>query len=860
MHSTSQDELKKNGLDSVTASQRLLEDGPNELGHSQRRTLAAIALEVASEPMFLLLLAAGLVYFLMGDGGEALILLGFVFVIMGMTIFQERRTDNALNALRDLSSPRARVVRDGLTVRIAGHAVVRDDVFILAEGDRVPADGVLLQAHELATDESMLTGESLSVAKAQGESVYAGTLVVRGQGLVLVTATGSHTEMGRIGLTLEKITLQTSPLRDEMSRLTKRLAFIGLLLSLALTASFWALRGHLPEAILAGIALAMSVLPQEFPVIMIIFFAFAARRLGQFQVLTRRLSAIETLGETSVLCVDKTGTLTENRMQVSVLYAGDQEFSVTPETDQASLQLQSQLQSQKKSQKQPQALSAAALELLRYAVLASETEPHDPMEIAIHQLGQTHQAHNTGVDPAWTLVREYELSPQLLAMSHVWRSEELSNDVIASKGAPEAVAQLCRLSPAAYERVMQQSAQLAERGLRVLGVARATHRSDSTWPDSQQAFSYEWLGLIALSDPLRPEVPAAIAQCHRAGIRVIMITGDHPRTARAIAAQAGITSAESLTGADMERMDAAALAQACVNVNVFARVKPEQKLALVQALKQQSHVVAMTGDGVNDAPALKAAHIGIAMGQRGTDVAREAASLVLLKDDFNSILQAIHTGRRTFANMRQAMVYTLAVHIPIVGLALLPVIFGLPLMLTPLHIAFLELVIDPACSVVFEAEHMDEGLMLQAPRDIHEPLLNSRHALHSVIYGSLTTIAAFSTYAWLQSQGEAASSASTAAFVVLVVGNAILILPNRSPQLEWRRMWASLPAVSAWVLGISMMALCLVTNVPQLAEAFRFQPLSASAWMLSFVMGVCLLPGFQLIKLALSRRSVLHTR
>ncbi|MCF8164489.1 MAG: cation-translocating P-type ATPase [Polynucleobacter sp.] len=819
--------VKKNsvltGLSNEQVAQRLLEEGTNDLGLSQRRTLLVVMRDVLFEPMFLLLLAAGAIYLLTGERNEAMVLLGFVLVIMGMTVFQERRTDNALAALRDLSSPRALVIRSGVEQRIAGHEVVREDVLILAEGDRVPADGTLLQAHELSLDESMLTGESEPVSKTVEQSVFAGTLVVSGQGVVSVTLTGRNTQMGKIGQSLDEIEPQASPLREQMSSLTKRLAIIGIIFSLSLMVLFWWLRGGWLDAMLAGIGLAMALLPQEFAVIMIIFFAFAARRLGKQHVLTRRLHAIETLGETTVLCVDKTGTLTQNRMQVEALCTLNEQIFTTDLAKQS--------------------LPPAFHELLEYAVLASEIAPHDPMEKAFHRLTSEQLQNDNRRDLTWVLAREYELSPQLLAMTHLWRLENTSHDLVAAKGAPEAVAALCHLSTEQEKIVLQQAEALATRGLRVLAVAEALHPTDQPWPSTQHDFDFEWLGLIALADPLRPEVAAAVEQCHRAGIRVIMITGDHPRTAIAIARQAGLEPTGVLTGDEIAGMDQTTLNSRIQLMNVFARVKPHQKLALVESLKAQGEIVAMTGDGVNDAPALKAAHIGIAMGERGTDVAREAASLVLLKDDFNSIVHAIREGRRTFANMRQAMIYTLAVHVPIAGLALLPVLVGLPLFLAPLHIAFLELVIDPACSVVFEAEQARADIMDHPPRSITETLLSTPQVIRSLVYGAFTTAGVFAYYTWMLNFSEP-SSANACAFVMLVTANAVLILATRSAYFNWKDLWSRFTPISLWVLAVTFVALLTITTYVPLAEAFRFTPVSTLEWTRSLLFGLFMLPIF----------------
>jgi Ca2+-transporting ATPase len=821
------------GLTETEAAARLRRDGPNELGLSQRRSLVGIVWEVVREPMFLLLLGAGAIYMALGDPHESLVLLGFVCIIMGITIVQERRTDNTLEALRDLSSPRAQVMRDGAARRIPGREVVTGDLLILTEGDRIPADGDVLEAHELASGESMLTGESESVGKQDGDSVFAGTMVVSGQALVRVSATGHATELGRIGQSLSTIALENSPLRDEVARLTRRLVVIGVSLSVLLALLFWALRGGWLEATLAGITLAMGILPQEFAVIMIVFMALGARRMARHQVLTRRLGAIETLGQTTVLCVDKTGTLTQNRMEVAILQVGGDVLAL-PELGDAPL---------------PEPFH----ELLEFAVLASEIDPHDPMEQAFHRLAGAQLKHTEHLHPHWALAQEYELSPQMLAMSHLWHGAAGSADVVATKGAPEAIADLCHLEPAARARLAQQAEAMADRGLRVLGVAKARHHEEHAHPENQHDFDFELVGLVGLADPLRPQVPQAVAECRGAGIRVVMITGDHPRTARAIATQAGIDNGEVITGAELAGMDAATMAHRVGQVNVFARVRPQQKLALIEALKSLGEVVAMTGDGVNDAPALKAAHIGIAMGQRGTDVAREAASLVLLDDDFSSIVHAIRLGRRIFANLRQAMVYTLAVHVPIVGLSLMPVLFGMPLVLVPLHIAFLELVIDPACSIVFEAEPDAAAVMRQPPRPMRQPLVSAAQVAQGLLQGGFLTAMLMGLYAWILSRGMPAELARSAVFVMLVTANAALILPTRAQDRGWRNMFTGLPPVAAWVLGATLAALLLVTMVPPLAVQFRFAALSINQWLAAFGLGLAMLLPFQWVRQGLGR-------
>lgn len=824
------------GLSPELAAQRLKDEGPNELSVSQRRTSFDIIWEVVREPMFLLLIGAGAIYLVLGDAKEAAILLGFVVLIIGMTVFQERRTDNTLNTLRDLSSPRAKVIRGGQVCQVRGIEVVREDVLLLSEGDRIPADARVLEAHELAADESMLTGEFIEVAKqAPTDRVFAGTMVVRGQGVVVVESIGNQTELGKIGRSLGDISMESSPLRAEVSRLTQRLLIVGLVLCALLVVLFWALRGDLLHAVLAGITLAMSVLPQEFAVIMIVFMALGARRMAAHQVLTRRLNAIEILGETTVLCVDKTGTLTQNRMALVRLCVEGDELDVTSLSEGG--------------------LPETYHELLEFALLASEIQPNDPMETAVHQLAGVQLKGTEHLHAQWTLAHEYELTPQLLAMSHLWQSSPDKPAVVATKGAPEAIADLCHLGEADRSVISVQVARMAEQGLRVLGVAKARHLPSPAWPAIQHDFEFEWLGLLGLADPLRPEVQAAVAQCKKAGIRVVMITGDHPTTAKAIARQAGMEATEVLTGHEMDQLDAAALSLRVKSVNVFARVKPAQKLKLVEALKAHGEIVAMTGDGVNDAPALKAAHIGIAMGQRGTDVAREAASLVLLQDDFSSIVRSIQMGRRNFANLRQALVYTLAVHVPIIGLTVIPVIFGLPLILAPLHIAFLELIIDPACSIVFEAEPGPDDLMNRPPRSAAEALLPTTSIWLSLLQGGLASAVVVSLYAYALQTGVKAEAARSAAFVMLVAANVALVLVSRSSQTAWRCLLEPLTAASAWVLGGTALALAVVTMVPMLASVFGFAALPFGHWLVVFGAGLLLLVPFQLCKSCLAIKS-----
>ena len=855
------------GLSAASAAQRLQEDGPNALPGDQRRSGWAIARETLREPMFLLLLAAGVLYLVLGDLQEGLILFALVLVVLGLTLYQEGKTEHALAALRDLSSPRALVLRDGQPVRIAGIDVVRGDVLVLAEGDRIAADAVLFSGTEVQVDESLLTGEPVPVSKAaaanldaavlarpggDGQSaLFSGTLLVSGHGLARVTATGPRSEIGRIGSALQTLKPEPSPLKKQTARLVKVLALLALVTSVLMVLAYGLLRGDWLAALLAGIALAMAMLPQEFTVVLTVIPALGAWRLSRQNVLTRRLAAIETLGAASVLCVDKTGTLTENRMTVVQLYAED---ASAPQGDAvAHLTIDYATRTE---------LPEVFHTLVEFSILASVTDPFDPMEKAFHSLGQHFLQDTEHLHRDWTLMQAYGLTPELRAMSHVWRAVDGEAHVVAAKGAPEAIVDLCHLDAGAQSRIAAAVDAMAAQGLRVLGVAQARFEGED-WPAIEHDFAFQFIGLLGLADPLRPDIPEAMAQSRAAGIRVVMITGDYPATARAIARQAHLlldthsagsdADAALLTGDAMSALSDAALQARLQTVQVCARIAPEQKLRIVQAFKANGEVVAMTGDGVNDAPALKAAHVGVAMGGRGTDVAREAAALVLLDDNFASIVGAVRLGRRIFDNLRKSMSYILAVHVPIAGMALVPVLLGWPVALFPLHIAFLELVIDPACSMVFENEPAEADLMTRPPRDAQAPLLASLTLWLALLQGVGVLGVALAAYAWgLANLSEDGARAFT--FATLVAGNLALIFSNRSQAGSlWAWLWV--PNRTLWLVsGLALVFLGLALYVPWLASLFRFGTLPWPLLGAALGLGLFSVVWFEAIKLVRRQR------
>ncbi|CAN5405813.1 HAD-IC family P-type ATPase [soil metagenome] len=825
------------GLSAAEAASRLAADGPNELPRGGQRSMLRIALEVLREPMLALLLAGGVAYLLLGDLGEALILLAFATFSVVVTVVQETRTEHVLEALRDLSAPRALVIRDGARVRIAGREVVRDDLLVLEQGDRIAADALLVEAADLQTDESLLTGESLPVGKLapSGETtdaprrpggegqpyVYSGTLVARGGGIARVVATGPHSEIGKIGQSLATLDSEAPRLRTETTRIVKWCAFGGGAVALLVVLLYGLLRGGWIDAALAGIAIGMSMLPEEFPVVLTVFLAMGAWRIGRARVLTRRAAAIETLGSATILCTDKTGTLTENRMSVAALWLPSGETLST--AGDAPL---------------PDIFDA----LVETAARASAVVPSDPMEIALHD---ARTAADTVAPHPDALAHAYALRPDLLAMSNVWDLDDRLT--ITAKGAPEAIARLCRLSPDALARMTAAVEAMASRGIRVLAVATAT-APDRDWAASQHDYQYALSGLVGLADPLRPSVAAAVAECRSAGIRVVMITGDYAATARSIATQAGIADGDVLTGADLTALDDAQLAARLKTVTVFARIMPEQKLRIVQAFKADGEVVAMTGDGVNDAPSLKAAHIGVAMGKRGTDVAREASAIVLLDDDFGAIVHAVRLGRRIYDNIRKAMAFIFAVHVPIAGLALLPLLLGAPILFGPIHIALLEMVIDPVCALVFEAEHGEADIMERPPRDPAEPLFALPMIAWSVFQGGLA-FAMLATIFLVESwSGMVEEELRALMFFALVAALTALILVNRSFSASLRDAFQRHNAALLYVVAAVGGVTALILFLPAAQKLLKFGKIAWADMALALGSGLLLLAMLEACK------------
>ena len=830
------------GLTSAQGLKKLRTEGANSLPSSKPKSFFTLALGVIKEPMFILLVACGSLYLVLGDFREGIMLLCFVFVIMGIEFFQEKKTEKALDALKDMASPRALVIRDGVETRIAGVEVVTDDLIVLQEGDRVPADATVLQSANLLVDESLLTGESVTVRKSEWDEqqeiaqpggddlpfVYSGSMIVQGNGIARVTSIGANTEIGKIGKALEGVKENSTRLKKEMGSLVKKLTIIAAVLCALVIVGYTLTRGNLIDGFLAGITLAMAVLPEEFPVILTVFMALGAWRMSKKKVLTRNPSAIETLGSATVLCTDKTGTLTENKMTVSQLYNGKEFHTVSNENE----------------------LNEDFHEIMEFGILSSQTNPFDPMEQAITGMAKMYLKGTEHIHKSWKMIKEYPLSKDLLAMSRVFSEKDTQQQIIATKGAPEAIFDLCHLDTKEKTRLAKAVEELATKGLRVLGVAKAMIKTDNL-PEAQHDFSFDFIGLIGLSDPIRKNVKQAVSECHQAGIRVIMITGDYPITAQHIAVEIGLENPDAcMTGLELQTISDVELCHKIKDINVFARVVPEQKLKIVEALKRNGEIVAMTGDGVNDAPALKAANIGISMGKKGTDVAREASSLVLMDDNFSSIVGAIRMGRRIFDNLQKAFGYTFAIHVPIAGLSLLPILLAhLPIILWPVHIVFLELIIDPACSIIFEAEKEEENVMNRPPKSINEPFFGASKIIFSCMQGVGILVVTMVVYLVGLHMGFEAKEVRAMAFTTLIVSNIAVILTNRSWIDHIFKIIATPNKAVLWVVGGAVFFLILILNVPFFLDLFQFSKLSLINILICSLAGMTTISWFEIYKL-----------
>ena len=794
------------GLTDEAVAQSRAKHGRNVFTTKAGGGVLATMKEVVLEPMFLLLLAACAVYVGLGRTEEAITLTVALLLVAGISVYQSIRSDRALGALHALTQPQAQVRRNGALTTLPVEDIVVGDAVLVEEGGRIPADGTIDETNDFSVDESILTGESVTVNKTSGDPVFAGTSPASGSAWLTVTTVGEQTQLGRIGRSIDTIKTEKTPLQRQINRFVIRMAWIGAVAFALVWGVNYARSGDWVTALLFGLTLAMSILPEEIPVAFSSFMALGAARLSRMGVLTKQPQTVESLGSATVICTDKTGTITQDGMSVRQLYDGATDALVSL----------------------PGSLFETATTVLAYARWASETTPFDPMEKAI-VAASVESAPKTAAD-SYPMVQEYPLAGTPPMMTHV-RQAPTGEVVVAGKGAVEHILAVCRPEPAVADRIRNITKQLSENGLRVLGVARGTYQPPN-FPAEQDDFTWSFLGLIALENPPKPNAGAVIRAFTEAGIRVKLITGDYPETAQAIARQVGLPGADTLvTGQQVMAMDEPMLRETSAQTAVFARMFPEAKLRVVEALKQNGDVVAMTGDGVNDGPALKAAHIGVAMGRRGTEVAKQAASLVLVNDDLRSMVDAIAQGRRIYQNLKKAVAYIVSIHIPIILTVAVPLLANWTFenLFSPIHVIFLELVMGPTCSIAFENEPAEAGQMRQPPRPLTDTFLAGPELGRSIVQGLGISLAVLGVYYVAMQQGEAVGVVRTLTFSTLVLSNILLVLVNRSlTQSVFRTIRLPNPVLSL-MLGLTFGLLLTTVLVPDARQLFGFAPVSASA-------------------------------
>ena len=823
--------MSHGGLSETQARLILSREGENLIPSEAPKTLAKQILVILSEPMLILLIAAGVINFLLAEVLDALMLMVTVFIVLGISIYQSRRSEKALQALKELSAPTVKVIRDGAEKRISSKALVVGDLMLLSEGDRVCADAVIISSISLAADESTVTGESIPVDKNEGESLLSGTLITRGHGTAVVSATGVKSQLGAIGKSLQEITTNRSRLQRDVDQLVRVIGVLGIFTVISVVTIYGSTRNNWLEGGLAGIAAAMALIPEEFPVILTLFMAIGAWRISKEKVITRQPSSIESLGSISVLCIDKTGTITENHMTVKEISSLNNRSVLTTNLD-------------------PSSLSADLIELIEFAALACPMRGYDPMDIAFLEL-----SHRLKISKEADSLMEFPVESSRLAYIHIWIQD--TQITYAAKGAPETIIKLCQLDASQTREITAAVHEAARKGFRVIAVAKHIASTNSEISTNFESLKFEYLGLALLQDPIRAGVKESVAECRTAGIKTIMITGDHPNTAAAIAHEIGLDGLHLIvTGDQLDSMDDRKLATQIAEVSVFARVKPEQKLRIVRALQASGHVVGMTGDGVNDAPALRAADIGIAMGGRGTDVAREAAALIITDDNYNSIVRGIKRGRATYANLQKAMSYVIAIHIPIFGFALLPIFStSWPLILLPGLVAFHEVIIDPACSVVFEEESPDPKIMEEQPRRLDSKLFPKREIWLAASQGISTFLALLSFFLFLDTSGRSEQEVRSMIFGGLMISNIFLILTNRSRSLTILQTFKSRNNRAVpWILLLALGVLFSLILIPPMRTLFDLGAIGFTDWLTMLVVSIAGLLWYEILKIARAKR------
>ncbi|MBO9727474.1 MAG: cation-translocating P-type ATPase [Chitinophaga sp.] len=780
--------------------------------------------EILGEPMLLLLIAVTVIYFVMGELGEAYFMLVAIALVSGISFYQDSRSRKALEALEKINEPLSKVIRNGELKSIATSDIVTGDMLLVSEGNTINADGIIVHANDFSVNESALTGEAFAVFKqpdGEDNRVYSGTLVVSGLAICEVQQVGAQTKIGQLGTAILNIKEEPTPLQQQIEQFVKWMAVAGIAVFLAVWLINFIRSGSLTDSLLKGLTLAMSILPEEIPVAFATFMALGSRRLMQMGIIVKKIRTVEALGSATIICTDKTGTITENKMSLPAIYRGEDQ----------TLYGEDQL----------------PLDVITMAMWASEPVPFDPMEKTLHRLYE--KMTSADERPGYTIVHEYPLAGKPPMMTHVFENNA-GHRIVAAKGAPEAIIAVSHLPEKTKSEITEQVRALAQQGYRVLGVATSNF-TGTDYPELQQELPFTFVGLLAFYDPPKANIGEVFRQFYEAGIAVKIITGDNAVTTCAIARQAGLKNADNaIDGEVLMQMDAAQMQRTLVSVNIFTRMFPEAKLAAINALKADKEVVAMTGDGVNDGPALKAAHIGIAMGKKGTEIAKQAAALILVNDDLSGMVDAIAVGRRIYTNIKKAVQYIISIHIPIILTVSLPLFLGwiYPNIFTPVHVIFLEIIMGPTCSIVYENEPMEENAMRQPPRPITQTFLSFREMNISIIQGLLITAGVLSAYQWSVAQGYDETHTRSMVFTTLVLANIFLTLVNRSFYYSFLHSMRNRNKLMVSVIIITLILLAVMLYVPPVAQFFSINALQLPQLLICAGIGAVAVLWFEIWK------------
>lgn len=816
------------GLSEKEVEQSREKYGYNSLEFRKENGFFKTLKSVATEPMVVLLLIASSVYFISGEIGDGIFMVSAIVLIAIISIYQDSRSRNALEKLKEYAQPRCKVIRDGELHEVKSEELVVGDSLMIEEGTSVMADGVIVHSNDFSVNESILTGESLSVSKdatQEDNLVYSGTSVVSGLAIVTVTAIGNATRLGKIGTSLEGIEEEKTPLEVQINSFVKKMVIAGAIVFVLVWAINFFRSFSFGDSLIKALTLAMSILPEEIPVAFTSFMALGAWRLMKMGVIVKQMKTVETLGSATVICTDKTGTLTENRMSLARLYLAGSGRVINPATE----------------------MNEEAVELVRLSMWASEPIPFDPMEIALHQAYKSNTPHDER--PEYSLVHEYPLGGKPPLMTHVFQNTA-GNRIIAAKGAPEAIIRQSFLLAEVVEKIEGIVHALAREGYRVLGVGVAQHQGEE-FPKEQQDFILQFKGILAFYDPPKPNIPTVLSDFYKAGIQVKIVTGDNAATTAAIARQIGFRGYDkTLTGEELMQMPEEELRNRVLTTNVFSRMFPDAKLRIISALKANGEVVVMTGDGVNDGPALKAAHIGIAMGKRGSELAKEAASLLLVNDDLSSMVDAVAMGRKIYTNLKKAIQYIISIHIPIILTVFIPTVLGwvYPSILLPVHVIFLELIMGPTCSIIYENEPMEKYTMVQKPLPLSDTFFGWDELAISIVQGLAITVGTLFVYLYSVQSGYPESMVRTVVFGVLISANIFLTLVNRSFYYSILTTLLYKNSLVPLIITVTILITAVLLYVPPVAEFFEFVPLSIGQIGLSVGVGMVSVLWFELGK------------